>query len=159
MHWQEVINHPSLKDLPFKIELNKYGKIEMSPASNHHGRLQGRIFSLLEKLGKLGELYLECSIQTSAGVKVADVAWCSKDFFQAHGEETPLQVAPEICVEVLSPSNSDAEMSEKIDLYLARGAKEVWICDDRGGMSFYAHAGRIGWSAIIGKFPSDIFNA
>ena len=34
MQWQEVIAHPSLQDLPFKIELNEYGKIEMSPASN-----------------------------------------------------------------------------------------------------------------------------
>ncbi|HLC15211.1 MAG TPA: hypothetical protein VJL89_03170 [Thermodesulfovibrionia bacterium] len=61
MEWQEVINHPSLQDLPFKIELNEHGNIEMSPASNRHGRLQGKIFLLLEKLGKNGELYLECS--------------------------------------------------------------------------------------------------
>ncbi len=34
MTWQEVIQHPSLQDLPFKIELNAQGVIEMSPATN-----------------------------------------------------------------------------------------------------------------------------
>lgn len=38
MQWSEVITNPFLKNLPFKIELNKWGKIEMSPASNQHGR-------------------------------------------------------------------------------------------------------------------------
>lgn len=36
MRWQDVIRHPSLQDLLFKIELNEYGKIEISPASNRH---------------------------------------------------------------------------------------------------------------------------
>jgi Uma2 family endonuclease len=156
MQWQEVINHPSLQDLPFKIELNEHGNIEMSPASNRHGRLQGKIFLLLEKLGKHGELYLECSVQTRHGVKVADVAWCTKEFFQKYGEETPLNAAPEICVEVVSPSNTDSEILDKIDLYLAKGAKEVWVCDNGGYIKFYDNEGRIGHSNIINQFPSNV---
>ena len=27
MEWQQVINNPLLQNLPFKIELNKWGKI------------------------------------------------------------------------------------------------------------------------------------
>lgn len=37
MEWSEVIYNPFLQDLPFKIELNKFGKLLMSPASNSHG--------------------------------------------------------------------------------------------------------------------------
>ena len=37
MDWSSAINNPFLKDLPFKIELDKWGKILMSPASNNHG--------------------------------------------------------------------------------------------------------------------------
>jgi len=37
MDWTSVINNPFLKDLPFKIELDKWGRILMSPASNNHG--------------------------------------------------------------------------------------------------------------------------
>jgi hypothetical protein len=41
LRWAEVMNDRSLRDLPYKIELNIYGKIEMSPANNRHARLQG----------------------------------------------------------------------------------------------------------------------
>lgn len=34
MEWASVISNPLLQNLPFKIELNKWGKILMSPASN-----------------------------------------------------------------------------------------------------------------------------
>ena len=37
MNWQEVCEDRSLQDLPFKIELNEYGQIVMSPASNEQG--------------------------------------------------------------------------------------------------------------------------
>ena len=40
LRWDEVLKDPSLQDLPYKIELNAWGKVEMSPASNRHGRLQ-----------------------------------------------------------------------------------------------------------------------
>lgn len=43
MQWQEVIDNPYLKNLPFKIELNRWGRIEMSPASNRHALLQSRL--------------------------------------------------------------------------------------------------------------------
>jgi len=84
---------------------------------------------------------MKCSIETSDGVKVADVAWASDDFIQSYGYQTPYQVAPEICVEITSPSNSQAEIDEKIQLYLAKGAHEVWICDNDGQISYYSHIG------------------
>jgi Uma2 family endonuclease len=49
-----------------------------------------------------------------------------------HGEERVLQSAPEICVEVLSPSNSTKEIDDKRCAYLAAGALEVWIVDPVG---------------------------
>ncbi|MBC6417325.1 MAG: Uma2 family endonuclease [Prochloron sp. SP5CPC1] len=153
MKWQEVIEHPSLRDLPFKIELNEHGKIEMSLASNRHGRLQGKIYSLLGQYGYQGELYLECSINTKKGVKVADVAWSSQDFFNQYGEITPLPVSPEICIEILSPSNSKGEMNEKISLYLAQGAKEVWLCDNEGNIEFYTSEGVRLKSPLLHDFP------
>lgn len=85
MEWSEVIENPLLRDLPFKIELNKFGQLLMSPVSNEHGRVQSRLAALL--LNKLsgGEVITECSIQTSDGVKVADVAWLSDVFVSEFG--------------------------------------------------------------------------
>ena len=48
MTWAEVCDNPILQDLPFKIELNKWGNIEMSPARSRHGEYQSRIAYLLQ---------------------------------------------------------------------------------------------------------------
>ena len=143
MEWASVVNNPYLKDLPFKIELNKWGKILMSPASNKHGSLQYEVGSSIDKKKGHGKIIMECSIRTSDGVKVADVAWASDAFIERFGYDTPYVTAPEICVEITSPSNSKAEMEEKIQLYLAKGAKEVWIVDENGVISYFSHEGSI----------------
>ena len=36
MKWQEVLEDKSLQDLPYKIELNAWGQIVMSPAKVRH---------------------------------------------------------------------------------------------------------------------------
>ena len=138
MEWAEVIENPLLKDLPFKIELNKWGKILMSPASNNHGRWQFKVGKILDQQKGSGEVITECSINTPEGVKVADVAWASDKFIEKHGFKTPYSEAPEICVEIVSPSNTMAEMHEKIALYLAQGAEEVWLCDQEGKISYFS---------------------
>ena len=143
MEWTEVINNPLLKDLPFKIELNKWGKILMSPANNNHGSLQYKIGRMLDLGKRSGEIIIECSVQTVEGTKVADVAWASDEFMDKYGFNTPYEIAPEICVEVISPSNSKKEMDEKIKLYLNRGAREVWLCNQQGKISFYSKAGKL----------------
>ncbi len=143
MEWANVINNPYLKDLPFKIELNKWGKILMSPASNKHGSIQFEVGSYIDRNKGNGKIIMECSIKTSDGIKVADVAWASDEFIAAFGYNTPYGKAPEICVEINSPSNSKAELEEKIQLYLARGAKEVWIVDENGEISYFSHEGPI----------------
>jgi len=141
MEWANVINDPLLENLPFKIELNKWGKILMSPASNNHGRLQYEIGSLIDKQKGNGKIIMECSIETSDGVKVADVAWASDEFIGKYGYDTPYIKAPEICVEITSPSNSKGEIEEKIQLYLAKGAKEVWIVDNNGNIKYFSSEG------------------
>jgi Uma2 family endonuclease len=126
MTWADVMASPYLKDLPFKIELNKWGKIEMSPASNEHGIKQADIATELGKRGG-GKVLVECSMATTDGVRVADVAWISAQRLEQLGAVTPFPKAPEVCVEVMSPSNSWPEMEMKAGLYLGAGAEEVWI--------------------------------
>lgn len=127
MEWAEVINDPNLKNLPFKIELNRFGKLLMSPASNKHGLMQGKLSQLVGNKNSSGQVITECSIQTPEGTKVADVAWASDAFIETWGTVTPFPRAPELCVEIVSPSNSREEMQIKTKLYLEAGAQEVWI--------------------------------
>ncbi len=148
MQWAEVIDNPYFKDLPFKIELNRFGQVLMSPASNQHGNLEYRVGRALERGCPEGEIIIECAIQTTDGVKVADVAWVSAAFIQQYGYSTPYAQAPEICVEVISPSNTDEEMQLKIALYLAQGAQEVWLVDTKASIRFfnaYGEQKKSGW--------------
>jgi Uma2 family endonuclease len=157
MNWQEVCESPYLQDIPFKIELNRWGQIIMSPAKNIHSVLQWRIQRTLYKLKEnSGEIIPECSIQTGDNIKVADVVWISEERFQQVRHEIAYSLAPEICIEVISASNTKKEMRKKIALYLKAGAKEVWICTEDGKMSFYNHDGKLKRSTLVSAFPKRV---
>jgi Uma2 family endonuclease len=156
MSWQALCDDPFLRDIPFKVETNKWGKIELSPASNEHGMYQAIIIEWLRKLGENGRPLAECGVQTSQGVKVADVAWASYEFFARNKRQTPYRESPEIVVEILSPSNSRQEMEEKKELYFARGAREFWICESDGTMRFFDCREELRASGLIMDFPKNI---
>jgi Uma2 family endonuclease len=156
MNWQELCDSPAFKDLPFKVETNRWGNIEMSPASNEHGLYQVLIVEWLIRLAQQGKPLVECSIQTNQGVKVADVAWASYDFFRRNKRQNPYPQAPEVVVEILSPSNSRAEMNQKKRLYFAKGAQEFWLCDKDGKLVFFNAQGQLPESQIIPGFPQQI---
>lgn len=94
MNWQEVCEHPGLKDLPFKIELDEMGKIIMSPVKLCHSIFQGEIEFLLRSLLKNGKAMPECAIKTSKGINVADVAWVSLDLLAKIKHEFEASIAP-----------------------------------------------------------------
>jgi Uma2 family endonuclease len=141
IRWNEALDDPSLQDLPYKIEINAWGKIEMSPASNRHSRLQGLVTAEFARQLTGGAVLPECSILTKIGIRCPDVAWASSEFMAAFGEITPYQRAPEICVEIISPSNVKAELDEKIGAYLATGAREVWLVSEEGKIRYFGAAG------------------
>jgi Uma2 family endonuclease len=153
--WAEVCAIPWLKDIPAKIETNKDNKIIMSPASTWHGRYESQITILLDRLLPDGRVITECPIETTEGTRVADVAWMTKDRFHPHRRSISLPIAPDICVEVLSPSNTRAEMLDKMRLYYAGGAQEVWLCDHLGNMEFFVNgeAAPVAVSALCPAFP------
>ena len=156
MKWSDVLADPSLQDLSYKIETNGYGQIVMSPASSRHARLQSRIASLLERCLTEGEVIVECPVQTSSGVKVPDVAWAGVELLERQADADVFSESPEICIEVLSPSNSKAEIDSKRALYLGLGAQEVWVCDVSGALSFYNADGPLDASLMAPGFPDRV---
>ncbi len=153
MNWQEICENPRFRDLPFKFETDRWGRIVMSPASNRHSLLQAEIKHLLRAYRADGYAFPECSIATTLGVKVADVAWASDAFLRRHGAANPYPEAPEIVAEVISASNSLAEMEEEKVLYFAQGACEVWLCQEDGALLFYSNLARLGHSDLVPGFP------
>ncbi|MSP96217.1 MAG: Uma2 family endonuclease [Betaproteobacteria bacterium] len=152
----ELCADPRFANLQGKIELDLWGRILMSPASNYHGVLQSRISQRLLPLG--GQAIAEASVLTAAGLLVADVAWASADFMRAHAGETPFTQAPELCIEISSPSNSTKELREKIAAYLAAGALETWIIYPQSKRcEFHAHSGLLQQSRFALDF-SGLFD-
>ncbi len=70
--------------------------MEWSQVINNHGRLQYEVGALIDKNKGSGKIIMECSIETSDGVKVADVAWASDEFLKSYAYDTPYIKAPEI---------------------------------------------------------------
>lgn len=153
MQWQEVCEHPSLQNLPFKIELNERGQILMSPVKVYHSAFQGKISRLLPDNGVV---LPECAIHTAKGTKVADIAWCSEQRFKIIEHETECSIAPELCIEVTSSSNTKIEMEEKRQLYISAGAIEFWVCNEYGDVNFFDANGQLKASSLVPSFPSKI---
>jgi Uma2 family endonuclease len=156
--WEELLADPALSKIQGRIETDRHGRITMSPPpSPRHGRFQHRIQLLLEKLMPPGEILPECPVSTADGIKAAGVAWASPDCWRELGNRACFVRAPEICVEVLSPSNSEEEIREKMALYFDAGAREVWTCDGSGNMTFFGPgAVSLLRSELCRNFPGEV---
>src|SRR5947207_4353308 len=136
--WAELLADPELTKFEGRIETDRHGHIIMSPPpAPSHGSFQLEIGHLLRSLISRGRVLTECPISTADGVKAADVAWASLQCMRQLGNQVCFPTAPEICVEVLSPSNTEAEIREKMALYFDAGASEVWIGAESGTISFF----------------------
>ena len=98
----------------------------------------------------------ECAINTSDGVKVADVVWCSDERFDQIQDEVSASIAPEICIEVKSIGNTLEEMEFKKKLYFEAQAMEVWICNEQGEITFYNQQNELTQSLLVPYFPTQI---
>ena len=157
--WEELLADRELAKVEGRIETDRHGHIIMSPPpAPNHGSYQTLIAHLLITFMRNGRVLTECPISTADGVKAADVAWASPSCMRKLGNRVCFPEAPEICVEVLSPSNTQAEIQEKTALYFDAGAKEVWICADSGQMKFLGPTARQAMprSALCPQFPAQV---
>jgi len=158
--WAELCADPRLAKLQDRIETDRHGHILMTPPPAFgHGRRQFSLGNLLSDLLPQGLVITECPLSTADGVKAVDVAWLGPGRLEPDDkpEPTVLIRAPEICVEVLSPSNTQREMDEKRALYFDAGAIEVWICNLDGSMSFFSGVHhQVAASSLCPAFPQTI---
>jgi Uma2 family endonuclease len=154
--WQAMCADPSLADIAGKIELTEWGEILMSPVGKLHGLLAARLAkALVDALG--GQTMVEVGIATEIGVRVPDVAWCSDGFLAAHPEDAPLSGAPELCVEIASPSNAMPKLREKAAAYLSAGATEAWlVLPQSRQVEIYTRDGRRATTSFPVE-PADFF--
>jgi Uma2 family endonuclease len=157
MTWAEICEDPLLAALPNRIESDRWGRIVMSPPPrSRHGEYQLEIGGLLRDLLLGGRALTECPIQTREGVKAADVAWASHERRASKPNDPVFLVAPELCIEIQSPSDIEAELMERKQLFFEQGACEFWLCNLDGRMTFFDHAGEIPRSRLCPDFPVQV---
>jgi Uma2 family endonuclease len=152
--WTEILADPRLATLPDRIETDRHGHIIMSPppAFTHADR-QGQIADLLKSFLPNGRTLPECPLSTADGIKAVDLGWLDRGRPELIERPLVLTRAPEICVEILSPS----EIAEKRALYFDAGATEVWICNLDGSMTFFLGPDhQQSTSALCPAFPDRI---
>jgi Uma2 family endonuclease len=84
------------------------------------------------------------------------VVWCSAERFDRIQEEVSASIAPEICIEVKSSGNTLDEMEFKKRLYFEAQAREVWICNEQGQITFYNKQNELAQSLLVPNFPNQI---
>lgn len=155
--WAEICANPVFAAYDFRVESDRFGHaIMMPPPGLDHSAHQSEIVFQLHALMRGGKVLAECPVSTSEGIKGVDVVWISARRIAKARRKNVLVLAPEICVEVISPGNTRSEIEEKRRLYFEAGAEEVWLCDVRGRLSFFHKddPGRASpRSTVCPKFP------
>jgi Uma2 family endonuclease len=78
-----------------------------------------------------------------ATIRVSDVAFIRRDRLPPQGERSRFpRLAPDLAVEVLSPSDSTSEVIAKIEMYQEAGIPLIWVVDPQKTTITIIAAGR-----------------
>jgi Uma2 family endonuclease len=116
------------------FELHHGEVVHMPPPKRGHQRIQRRILALLIELaGKEGVAETEMAFRPTPGneVWVADVGFVKASRDQNTADDEYLNGAPDLVVEVMSPSNTWDELNDKIDVCMSNGCLSFWIVDPK----------------------------
>ena len=109
-----------------------------------HGIITSRLTSYLTIYVIENNLGETCAAETGfrlnpKTVRGADIGFIGKDKLAAFGVPvTFFPIAPDLAVEVISPTNTYDEIQDKIEKYFGGGTKLIWIVDPKRG-KIYVH--------------------
>jgi Uma2 family endonuclease len=132
MSFEEFEKLPDSRDV--RQELHHGELIEVPPPKQGHKLIERRLRRLFENAGGgSGEAEIEVGFRPCPGNEywIADVVFVSRDRWDAIPDDGYMQGAPDLVVEILSPSNSAAEMRDKRKICLENGCREFWVVDPK----------------------------
>ena len=116
----------------FAYELHYGEVVAVTGPKFRHEKVQRRLISLLEpELQAFGEVTIELSYRavTEFDLRVADVAGVARRRWNTINPDDNLHGAPDLVIEVKSPSNTARQLRELVALCLSHGAIECWIVE------------------------------
>lgn len=132
---EEFFDLPEPADGSFQ-ELVRGEVVAVTAPGWEHGEIQLNIGSLLKQFLKqnpIGRVATESGTITERGpdtVRGPDVSYYSKDRLPLDQRVVKYHdQPPDLCVEVVSPSNTKRQLREKIREYFFAGVRMVWVVD------------------------------
>lgn len=128
-----------------RFELVRGELVEIAPAGDRHGSISFTIAAILWTYARgkdLGEGYTADTgfilRRDPDTVRAPDVAFVIKERVVSGTREGFVPVAPDLAVEVVSPSDTAAEVNTKVEEYLTAGTRLVWVVypDSRSVMAY-----------------------
>ncbi len=107
--------------------------ITTPPLTSLHSRITAKIFTVLEgRLGRLQSSKAFCHAGYVLGrdpltIRQPDISVLNKERIRRTGADEYFEGAPELAVEIVSPSDSAEDLQMKVHQYLGAGAKQVWV--------------------------------
>jgi Uma2 family endonuclease len=129
-----IEEYADLPDDGWRTELVRGQVVREPQPSYEHGRIQSRLIGILEAHLKALAPHLACvgpfgviTEEMPGTVRGPDLAVVRRDRVVDLHHAGFLRGAPELAIEVVSPSNRAGEIQEKVSEYLDSGATMVWV--------------------------------
>lgn len=117
-----------------RYELVNGEVVEVPFASHNHGRIAMALAYLLETFVRdhdLGEVLGDGNgfiiTRGPDSVRGPDISFITKERMPEEAFESVIPFAPDLAVEIVSPSDRANEVSEKVEQYLSSGVRLVWV--------------------------------
>src|SRR5580658_8087188 len=136
MSTKTLLTADELEQMPdddsVQIELDQGELITIPPAGEDHGNCEVEIISILRnhvKQNKLGRVYSgDTGFRLSKEVvRVPDIAFVRQERVGSLKGKGFAKGAPDLAVEIFSPSDSVPQLMRKVKQYFAAGCHTVWI--------------------------------
>ena len=129
---EEFLKLPPAKEGCYELH---HGEVVLVlPPKWGHCRIQDRIRMLLKRLvANKSVVHIQMAYRPTPESQVwrADVGFVIAERAQSVGEDEYLMGAPDLVVEVLSLSNTVAEINDKMSLAMANGCSSFWVVDSK----------------------------
>ena len=117
-----------------RMELDEGELITMAPAAGMHGRIESRITRVLDRFLEehpVGELLTSDTgfilSRDPDVVRCPDLAFLRADKATAVRDQGFVETAPDLALEIVSPSDRATALSRKVRQYLEAGTHTVWV--------------------------------
>jgi Uma2 family endonuclease len=147
-------NSPQAQRITLEAYLELFGEhphevidgvlIPMTPQQFRSSRIAHDLYDKLKPFvteKKLGRVWMETVYAFEVdqdtnwleGSLVPDVSFTSQprleEHLRQHGEEGPLRIAPDLAVEIISPTDKFSYVMAKVTTYLRFGVQLIWVID------------------------------